>query len=93
VKVVVPAGAVLVALLAACGTATVPETGVEERTRERLASMHDDVGDVDCPEDLEAEVGATMECMATIDGVERGVTIEVTGVEDDMAEWKIDVAE
>jgi hypothetical protein len=55
--------------------------------------MHDDVGEVECPEDLEAEVGVTMECMATIDGVVRGVRIEVTGVEDDKAEWKIDVEE
>jgi hypothetical protein len=98
VQVVVPTGAgisagVLVAVLAACGTASVPESGVEERTRERLASMHDDVGEVACPEDLEAEVGVTMECRATIDGVVRGVRIEVTGVEDDKAEWKIDVEE
>ena len=80
-------------LLVACAAGTVPESGVEERTREQLAAMHDDVGEVECPEDLEAEVGATMECMATIDGVQRGVNIEVTAVEDDRAEWKINVAE
>jgi hypothetical protein len=50
-------------------------------------------GEVACDEDLEAEVGATMECMATIDGVQRGLTLEVTKVEDDTAEWKVDVAE
>jgi hypothetical protein len=82
----------LVSLLAAC-SATVPESGVEDRTREILSEMYDDVGEVACDEDLEAEVGATMECMATIDGVDRGLTLEVTEVEDDTAEWKVDVAE
>jgi hypothetical protein len=32
-----------------------------------------------------------MECSAIIEGVERGVTVEVTEVEDDRAQWKIDV--
>jgi hypothetical protein len=80
----------LAPLVLACSE-SVPESGVEERTREQLAEMHDDVGEVACPEDLEAQVGATMECMATIGGVQRSVTIEVTAVEDDRAEWKIDV--
>jgi hypothetical protein len=80
----------LVPFLAGCAQ-TVPESGVEDRTRELLAEMHEDVGDVDCPEDLEADVGATMECSADIGGVERGVTVEVTEVEDDTAQWKVDV--
>lgn len=83
----------LAPLLLACGTATVPEDGVESKTRELLAEMHEDVGDVDCPDDLDAEVGATMECSAIIGGMERGVTVEVTEVEDDKAQWKVDVAE
>ncbi len=78
-------------LLLGCGTATVPEDGVESKTREQLAEMHEDVGEVDCPDDLDAEVGAAMECSAIIEGVERGVTVEVTEVEDDRAQWKIDV--
>jgi uncharacterized protein DUF4333 len=82
----------LVPLVVACSE-TVPESGVEDRTRELLSGMYDDVGEVDCDGDLEAEVGATKECAATIDGVERGVTLEVTKVEDDTAEWKVDVAE
>ena len=80
----------LVPLLVSCAQ-NVPEAGVEDRTRELLAEMHDDVGDVDCPSDLDAEVGATMECAAIIGGVERGLTIEVTEVEDDTAQWRVDV--
>lgn len=83
----------LLPLLVGCGAGTVPESGVEVRTQEQLAAMHDDVGEVECPGDLDAEVGATMECRATIDGVERGVTVEVTEVEDDNAVWQIDVEE
>jgi hypothetical protein len=70
-----------------------PESGVDDRTRELLSGMFNDVGEVVCDGDLEAEVGATMECAATIDGVEHSVTLEVTKVEDDSAEWKVDVAE
>jgi hypothetical protein len=80
-------------LLLGCGAATVPEDGVESKTRDLLAEMNEDVGDVDCPDDLEAEVGATMECSAIIGGMERGVTVEVTEVEDDKAQWKVDVQE
>lgn len=83
----------LIPFVVACAAGTVPESGVEDRTREQLAGMHDDVGEVECPDDLEAVVGATMECMATIAGIERGVTVEVTAVEDGRAEWKIDLAE
>jgi len=82
----------LAPLLLAC-TETVPESGVEDRTRELLSEMHDDVGEVDCPENLDAEVGVTMECSVSIGGMSREVTLEVTEVEDGNAVWKVDVAE
>lgn len=83
----------LALLTAACGAATVAESGVESKTHELLAEMHEDVGEVECPDDLDAEVGATMECSAIIGGMERGVIVEVTEVEDDKAQWKVDVEE
>ena len=48
---------------------------------------------VDCPEDLKAEEGETMECTATVGGEELKIKLEVTKVEDDTAEWEIELAE
>ena len=48
---------------------------------------------VECPEDLKAEKDETMECTATVGGQEIAITLTVTKVEDDTAEWTITVAE
>ena len=49
--------------------------------------------DVDCPDDLEATVGATARCTLTVAGVdgEYGVTVTVTGIEDEQASFDIEV--
>lgn len=46
---------------------------------------------VDCPEDLDAEEGATTRCTLTDGGVEVGVDVEVTAVEDDTVSFDIQV--
>jgi Domain of unknown function (DUF4333) len=47
--------------------------------------------DVSCPHDLEAEVGAETRCTAAMDGVTYGATVTVTAVDDDGAEFDVQV--
>ncbi len=83
-------------LLVACGASSVSESDVESTTKEQLASnpdFGDSVEKVECSDDLKAEKGETLDCTATIAGEEVAITLEVTKVEDNTAEWTIDVAE
>lgn len=81
-------------LLVACGASSVSESDVEDKTKDQLSStVGDGVEKVDCPEDLKAEKGETMECTATVAGEELKIKLEVTKVEDNTAEWTIDLAE
>ena len=83
-------------LLVACGASSVSESDVESTTKEQLAADPDigeSVEKVECPGDLKAEKDATMDCAATVGGEEIGITLTVTKVEDNTAEWTIDVAE
>jgi uncharacterized lipoprotein len=83
-----------VPLLAACGASSVSQSDVEDKTKEQLSSTFPDgVEKVDCPEDLKAEKGETMECTATVGGEELEIVLEVTSVEDNTAEWTIDLAD
>ena len=47
--------------------------------------------DVSCPDDLEAEVGAETRCTAAADGATYGATVTVTAVDDDGAEFDVQV--
>ena len=80
-------------LLVACGASSVSESDVESKTKEQLEQEFDDVEEVACPGDLKAEMDETMDCTATVAGEEIGLTLTVTKVEDNTAEWTIDVAE
>jgi len=50
---------------------------------------------VSCPDDLEAEVGATTRCTLSVgdDGDEYGVTVTVTSVKGDTANFDVEVDE
>ena len=47
--------------------------------------------DVRCPDDVEAEVGAETRCTAAIEGATYGATVTVTAVDDDGAEFDVEV--
>lgn len=80
-------------LLVACGASSVSESDVESKTKDQLTASLDGVEKVDCPGDLKAEKDETMDCTATVAGEEIGITLTVTKVEDNTAEWTIDVSE
>ncbi len=84
----------LVLGLAGCGS-TIEENELETQA---AAALEPQVGvrpEVDCPEDLEAEVDATTECTASIPdtGEEVRIKITVTSVEGDQAQFDIEPIE
>ncbi|WP_447644621.1 DUF4333 domain-containing protein [Nocardioides zeae] len=86
-------GAVL--LLSACGTDTVDQNDLEDQVK---ASLTESVGqapkDIDCPDELEAEEGATTTCVLTADDDSTiDVEVEVSGVDDDRVDLDIQVAD
>lgn len=78
------AAAALMFLLAGCGS-SVEEAEVEEQIRSQLGA-----DTADCPEDLDATVGAAMTCAAGDDGGPFDVTVTVTAVEGDTANFDIE---
>ena len=88
------AGFALVA--AACGAGAIKESEVEASVAAQLAEETDQPEpDIDCPGDLKAEVGETMECDLTVEGDDAvyPVTVEVTSVEDGKANYSVEVGE
>lgn len=88
------AGLTLVAT--ACGAGAVEEADVESSVAKQLAAETDQPEpNIDCPGDLDAEVGATMECDLTVDGDDAvyPVTVEVTSIEDGKANYSVEVGE
>ena len=86
--------------LAACSFSIGGSDVLEAETvaTEAEKALEEQVGsrpDISCPDDLEAEVGAETRCTLTADGDpdEYGVTITVTAVEGDDAEFDIVVDE
>ncbi len=83
---------VLAAALAACSTGTVAADDVASQVSDQLGKK---VGrapeSVDCPEDLDAEVGATTECTLTDGDTQLGVTVEVTEVDGSNVSFDIQV--
>ncbi|HUR49849.1 MAG TPA: DUF4333 domain-containing protein [Acidimicrobiales bacterium] len=91
---IVLAGFTLVA--SACGAGAVKESDVESAVAAQLAEETDQPEpDVDCPDDLKAEVGATMECDLTVEGDDAvyPVTVKVTSIEDGKANYSVEVGE
>ena len=81
---------------AACGAGAIEEADVEASVAEQLAEETGQAEpNIDCPGDLDAEVGATMECDLTVDGDDAvyPVTVEVTSVEDGTANYSVEVGE
>lgn len=95
-RFVVVALAALSLVGVACGAGAIEESEVEASVATQLA---EETGqpepNIDCPGDLDAEVGATMECDLTVDGDDAvyPVTVEVTSVEDGTANYSVEVGE
>lgn len=84
-------GGALLLLLTAC-SGGVPEEDVEQQVSDALAeSVGQTPDDVDCPDDLPAEVGAEMRCTLTADGESIGLTVTVTEVEGTNVNFDIQV--
>lgn len=82
-------------LLATGCSVTTSSIEREELEQEISTQLEDEVGvapdDVECPEDLDSEVGATVVCVLTAGEDELDVTVEVTSVEDGRALFDIAV--
>lgn len=72
-------------------TPTVEEADLERSVTRTLADQLGQVDNVDCPDDLSGEVGATLECSMTADGVNRTMTVTVTSVEGETVNYDIEV--
>jgi hypothetical protein len=81
--------------LSACGAGSLSAdevaTGAEDALEEEVGIRPD----ITCPDELEAEVGAEMRCTLTAEGVEGeyGVTVTITEVQDDTANFDVQVDE
>lgn len=86
--------AALAALVAGCGTPTLAESDIEEQAEDVLEDAVGVRPEVDCPDDLVAEVGETLECTLTApDGSQLGTTITVTEVDGDTVLFDVEVEE
>jgi hypothetical protein len=79
--------------LGACGSGSLSADDVAEGAEDALETQVGARPDVTCPEDLEAEVGAETRCILTAgdDPTEYGVTVTVTSVEGDTANFDVEV--
>jgi outer membrane murein-binding lipoprotein Lpp len=84
-------------LLSSCSSdQTVSQSDVESEAESQLAAQVDGTNpSVSCPDDLKAEVDETMECDLTLEGDDTvyPVTIKVTSVEGDQANFSIEVGD
>lgn len=89
------AAPLLALALAACGAGTLEAGTVEEGAADALEEQVGIRPEVSCPDDLEAEVGATMECTLTAgdDPTEYPVTVTVSSVEGDTANFDVEVGD
>ena len=85
----------LAAGLAACGSGSLAADDVATSAEDALEEQVGARPDVSCPDDLDAEVGAETRCMLTVDGddQEYGVTVTVTSVEGETANFDVQVDE
>ena len=81
--------------LAACGAGTLEASTVEEGAADALEEQVGIRPEVSCPDDLEAEVGASMQCTLTAgdDPTEYPVTVTVSSVEGDTANFDVEVGD
>jgi hypothetical protein len=90
-RTLITAAAIALALLAAgCGEKTLDKGTVEQGAKDALAKT---VGrppeSISCPKDLEAKVGATERCTLTDHGTRLGMTVRVTRVDGDKANFDV----
>lgn len=85
----------LTALLAGCSAGSVSADEAATLAEDQLEEQVGQRPDVTCPEDLPAEVDATIECELTAEDMDEtyGVTLTVTSVEDNTVNFDIQVAE
>lgn len=82
------------ALLASCSSSTpaVSQSQVEDKVATQLEEQVGQAPDsVDCPGDLEGEVGTTMQCTLTAGSDTLGVTVEVEEVDGDDVNFTFEV--
>jgi hypothetical protein len=79
--------------LAGCGSDVLSVRTVEDGVADALEEQVDFRPEVTCPDDLEAEVGASPRCTVAAPGdpVEYGVTVTVSSVEGDGASFDVEV--
>jgi hypothetical protein len=81
--------------LAGCGAGSVPADDVASAAAQALQEQvgADVTPDISCPDDLEAEVGASTRCTLTAEGLdgEYGVTVTVNSVDGDKANFDVEV--
>lgn len=84
---------VLVVAMAACsGEKVLDEAEVEEGAKQALTeTVGQEPDSIDCPDDLKAEVGATMRCELTAGSDTLGVTVTVTSIDGDNATYDVEV--
>ena len=81
-------------LLSACGASVVAEKDLEKGVSDQLTeSVGQAPDDIDCPGDLDAEVGKTMRCTLTAGPDELGLTITVTKVDGSEIDYDVEVDE
>ncbi len=77
-------------LLAACSSDAVSQSDVEQEVSDQIAAQDGgSAPEVSCPDDLKAEVDETMDCEVTTDSETFTVTVKVTSVEGDTANFDI----
>jgi hypothetical protein len=79
--------------LAACGTATLSADDVAKGAADGLERQVGQRPDITCPDDVEAKVGRKTRCTLTAEGLEGeyGVTVTITSVEGDTANFDVEV--
>lgn len=87
-------GAIIALSLSACGSGSISTDELEKQISAQLAAQVGQEPDsVDCPDSLDAEVGATERCTLSAGGDSYGVDVEVTKVEGSTASFNIKVDE
>jgi hypothetical protein len=81
--------------LAGCGAGVLGASTVEEGAADALEEQVGVRPEVSCPDDLAAEVGATTQCTLTAgdDPTEYPVTVTVTSIEGDSANFDVEVGD
>lgn len=87
-------GSVAALALAGCGASSIAGDELADQVNTQLTEqVGQEPDEVECPEDLDAEVGATTQCTLTAGDESYNVDVEVTEVDGDTANFSIEVGE